>query len=684
MLKLTEITATRMAVIAGVAAVAVLAVAGCGSGYKTPAATQTANGKNRTIIFVWDGLRPDSVTQADTPNLFKLRQGGVSFSDNHAAYPTFTMINGAAFATGDYAGKTGFNGNNVYAPTATGKSANGSTVNFTNPTFTEDWGILDDLNAYYQASFQQPLLNAQTLFAAAQGTGLSTAAVGKSGPAYLQDYKRGGTIIDENTVWPLTAVKEMQGFGFALPANTPFMYPAGAVTLSASNGTPTAGGSFVTFADGQTPDPTDNGSGRFISQNTTLTNYFTGYVMFRHLPDLSLFWLRTVDATQHDYGVGSTNYHASLQANDQFLGQIEGMLALLGQTKTTNIIIVSDHGHSNVTGPTALFPLRGVVIDPVTGKNTVGAVSTNGYSVSGYVRAADLLTRAGFHAYDGNGCDYSPVLSGIRADGTNVYPTLVDTTGAICGTANAKYTSPAYPVPAALPADAVIAVAPGGSDQFYLPSHDPALMQRLVTFLQSREEYGAMFLDARYGSLAGTLPAAAVNLQNAAQRNPDLTVSFNWDDQATLGGMPGFTFDSATRVRGMHGSFSPIDIHNTLIANGPDFKSGYTDPLPTGNVDVAPTVAFLLGLSLPNTDGRPLLEALKTGGTADSSYQVAPAGVTSTAVSGLKFQLPTDRTGAAIDTALTGLYTGTVMIKQLKDANGKTYSYFDYAKVIRQ
>src|SRR4051794_5047112 len=52
------------------------------------------------IIFVWDGMRPDSITAADTPNLLALKQHGVEFSDNHSTYPTFTMMNAASFATG--------------------------------------------------------------------------------------------------------------------------------------------------------------------------------------------------------------------------------------------------------------------------------------------------------------------------------------------------------------------------------------------------------------------------------------------------------------------------------------------------------------------------------------------------------------------------------------------------------
>ena len=56
----------------------------------------------------------------------------------------------------------------------------------------------------------------------------------------------------------------------------------------------------------------------------------------------------------------------------------------------------------------------------------------------------------------------------------------------------------------------------------------------------------------------------------------------------------------------MHGSFSPIDVHNTLIANGPAFRAGITIRNPTGNVDVAPTVAYVLGHAMPLADGRVL------------------------------------------------------------------------------
>ena len=76
-----------------------------------------------------------------------------------------------------------------------------------------------------------------------------------------------------------------------------------------------------------------------------------------------------------------------------------------------------------------------------------------------------------------------------------------------------------------------------------------------------------------------------------------------------VGGFKGTEYSGSllnNPYRGMHGSFSPVDVQNTLIAYGPDFREGLKDTLPTGNVDVAPTVAGILGLSLPRADGRGL------------------------------------------------------------------------------
>ena len=644
--------------------------------------------KHKTILFVWDGLRPDSISASTTPNLYALSQAGSYFSDNHSTYPTYTMANGASFATGGFIGTTGFNGNNTYAGPSTGLvpasglASTGATVDFTQPQFTEDWGILDDLNAYYQKNYTQSLLTVGTLFQAAQAAGLQTATVGKSGPAYLQDYKRGGLILDENVAFPLSYVQELQTAGFTLPANTPFGYSAGTVTLAAGNGSPTASGGKATFSDGATSDPTSQAGSRQASANQYLANVFVQNVLQKHSPDLSMFWLRNPDATEHDYGPGTANHNSALAAQDAVLGQIIVALQIANQYANTNIVVVSDHAHSSVSGPQTLFPLRSVVASATAGQNTFGPASVAGYSVSGYVRGADLLTRQGFHAYDGNGCTNEPVLNGINAAGTPVYPQLVDTTGSICGSAGTKYTMPAYRAPATLPADAVILVTPGGSEMYFVPSHDPAVVAKLVTYLQSREEYGPIFVDQRYGNLAGTFNASAAKLQNASARNPDVIASMNFDETQSVAGKLGTTFNNSANNRGMHGSFSPIDVHNTLVMEGPDYKAGFTDSLPTGNVDVAPSIAKTLGLTLPQADGRVLVEAM-TGGDA-TKYSVTAGTLSSATVTGVPFQALTDPTGATLDTTLKGVYSALMRTKVLTDPNGKQFTYFDSVKVTRQ
>jgi arylsulfatase A-like enzyme len=52
-------------------------------------------------------------------------------------------------------------------------------------------------------------------------------------------------------------------------------------------------------------------------------------------------------------------------------------------------------------------------------------------------------------------------------------------------------------------------------------------------------------------------------------------------------------------------------MHNTLIAAGPDFRRAETDDLPSGNVDLAPTILRILGITpSQQLDGRILSEAM--------------------------------------------------------------------------
>lgn len=694
----------------------------------TPVARQ--NQPVRTIIMVWDGFRPDSVNATDTPNLYALRQAGVNFSDNHATYPTFTMMNGSSFATGSFPKTSGFYGNTFWTPPqgashtipsghlATPNGAAAASADYVDPVFTEDYQVLTTLNNYYDGQ----LLLVKSLFATAQAAGLTTAAIGKSGAAYIQDLGRGGYFLDENTVQPRSLAAELQNAGYALPFNTQFGYAgADAVTLAGSNGDPTARAGYVTFNTtaydprGATAiaarDSADTTQGApEDAANQYMMSVFTGYILPKKRPMLSLIWFRTPDNGEHGYGPGSANAVAGVRSQDRRLGELIGALKANGMYDSTNLVIVSDHGHSSVSGPLALYPLRAIASSaaapggPLVNGATSGAdnaalggVSGTGYSFSGDVRSADLLTYRGFHAYDGSGCTTS-AMYGLQADGTPTVPVKVDADGSLCGVAGAKYqaisaglaapvASFKVPAPGALPPNGIVIAANGGSDYFYVPDHDRATIEKLVKVLQQREEYGAIFVDSRYGALPGTLPMSMVNLENARRQNngqPDVVASFTWDDQVSIQGMPGIEFESAGGQRGMHGSFGTTDVHNTLIASGPSFRSSAVIKDPTGNVDVAPTVAYLLGLTMPHADGRILNEALLHPASAGVPTVKASTVTPAAPASGLRFELPTDPTGNTQDIALTrGTYTIDLAVKDLS-VDGKTYRYFDYAKAIRR
>jgi len=134
----------------------------------------------------------------------------------------------------------------------------------------------------------------------------------------------------------------------------------------------------------------------------------------------------------------------------------------------------------------------------------------------------------------------------------------------------------------------------------------------------------------------------------------------------------------------MHGSFSPIDVHNTLVLAGPQFRTGLAVATPSGNVDVAPTVAALFGLSMPAADGRVLDEALRrpVGTTSITSMpQVVHPAVEAT---GLTFASPIDPTGRTVDTTLSaGRYTIDLRVKDVT-VDGRTYRYFDSAEAVRR
>ena len=72
--------------------------------------------RDRVLIVVVDGLRPDYVTDSLMPNLNQLGREGFRGLAHHAVFPTVTRVNGPSIFTGLNPGGHGLMGNAVFLP----------------------------------------------------------------------------------------------------------------------------------------------------------------------------------------------------------------------------------------------------------------------------------------------------------------------------------------------------------------------------------------------------------------------------------------------------------------------------------------------------------------------------------------------------------------------------------------
>ncbi len=159
----------------------------------------------------------------------------------------------------------------------------------------------------------------------------------------------------------------------------------------------------------------------------------------------------------------------------------------------------------------------------------------------------------------------------------------------------------------------VVVASNGGCVLFYLSHGDSATANRLVNWLMDQPWCGTVTVSPALANIPGTLQASL--LGNEGSRAPDITMSFRWDSNPNAAGYRGLAYSSGgAPSQGNHGSLSKHELNNILFASGPSFKCGVTLGIPSGNIDLAPTVLRILGISGGvGMDGRVLEEALATG-----------------------------------------------------------------------
>jgi arylsulfatase A-like enzyme len=459
-----------------------------------------AKSERHVVVVVWDGMRPDFVTEQNTPTLWKLAREGITFRNHHAVYPSATMVNGTAMVTGIYPGKSGIIANHVYRP---------------------------DIDPHHSIDVELP-------------------AVVKKG-----DEVSGGKYILVPTIAELvqhaggrTVIASAKTVGLLLDRQADVGTAKNCVTLFAGKSLPAEIIPSITATLGPFP------SGH-LQQDAWTTKAMTDCFWKDGVPALSVLWLGEPDLTQHESAPGAPAALAAIKSADENLAAVLSALDQRDARGRTDVFIVSDHGFSTIKRS---VDLRRILND------------------AGFTAKIEELRIA----KDGN-----QSAGGIR-DKTefNDQPK---------------------------PGDIMLA-ANGGSVLFYVVGHDKKLIRRLVEFLQQSDFAGVIFTKE---AMEGTFGLTQALIQRGDA--PDVVMAFRWTDLQNQFGVTGEIDADWQRAagKGTHATLSRFDMHNTLIAAGPDFKRGQTDDLPTGNVDLVPTILQILGIKVPHQmDGRILSEAV--------------------------------------------------------------------------
>ena len=158
----------------------------------------------------------------------------------------------------------------------------------------------------------------------------------------------------------------------------------------------------------------------------------------------------------------------------------------------------------------------------------------------------------------------------------------------------------------------------GGSALFYTNGSDAGTAGDVAEWLMSQPWCGPVIVSDAAGPLPGGLPARRVGCEGP--RVPEVIASLRSNPSINPSGYQGYVFSTGgTPGQGQHGSMSRQELHNVLFARGPSFQQRCIVEVPSGNIDLAPTVLSLLGLNSGMTpfDGRVLSEALAGGPSPD-------------------------------------------------------------------
>ncbi len=565
--------------------------------------------RKNVIIFVADGLRGSSVNARDTPSFERIRTQGVRFDNSHSVFPTVTTVNASVLATGHALGDTGNFSNHVFVgyPLFDGRRLEESA---TLVPSVKNNAVLKDLNAHYGGNY----LGEVSLLAWAREHGFSTAAIGKLGPTVIQDIRLANLVSAGSASAVATiVVDDATGLPHGVPVSDSIVEAMRRAGLPISV-------------------PRNPKGTQAISQR-----YFTNVFLKVILPEferakkpfIAVYWCADPDATQHNQvdslnqfvpGINGPSSLAGIKNADANLGKILSYVDAHAElAKSTNIIVVSDHGFSTISKKWLNADRTLATSSYAAGftyRNQKGEVVTQDGSLPLGFLAIDLAHALRMRLFDPDGVP-------DQQNGVPVYPE-VDPRGRAGlrqypSRGNGLIGSRAV---VAKDSGADIAIASsGGCVLIYLVKHNPKLASRMVSFFLTQDYVGGIFVNKKQcGELPGTLGLDSIHLEGTAKLpTPAIVVpflNFALDAAHPLQSQVSIADTSGQEGMGTHGSMGRGDTFNFMAAMGPNFKTQYTDLAPVSNVDIPITCARILGLDLPSVGklrGRVIEEALVGG-----------------------------------------------------------------------
>ena len=269
-----------------------------------PPARSSAAGPRHIVLVVWDGMRPDFVTEKYTPALDKLAHDGARFRNHHSVYPTATDVNGAALATGCYPNRNGLAANLEFRPAI-------------NPRQPIDMGDPESIKRGDEISGGK-YLAVPTFVESLRAAGKKVALVGVKSVAML---------FDRHNDWTYARIR-----------GKPLTIFAAAPLGSAARG------DLIKMLGPIPDDPVATAADRNHYATLALTEFFWRDAV----PDFSLLWLSEPDLAEHNYAPGSPEAIAAIKAVDDDLAVLLSALEKKKVRDSTDILVVSDHGFSTI------------------------------------------------------------------------------------------------------------------------------------------------------------------------------------------------------------------------------------------------------------------------------------------------------------------------------------------------